>query len=93
MAAFLREVYIRMVTARRWSRGRVPGVASMTQPVDLSRALRECPGKWVAVRYGEMVDVRDTPYELVMALQEREISDATIVRSPDVGEPELVGLG
>lgn len=63
------------------------------EPVDLSEALRNCPGKWVALRQGEMVEVRDTPYALVQALHERDITDATIIRAPEVGEPELVGLG
>lgn len=40
-----------------------------------------------------MVDVRDSPYALVQALHERDITDATIIRAPDVGETELVGLG
>lgn len=64
-----------------------------TEPVNLSEALRSCPGKWVALRHGEMVEARDTPYALVLALHERDISDATIIRAPDVSEPELVGLG
>jgi hypothetical protein len=63
------------------------------EPVDLSEALQSCPGKWIAVRQGQMVDVRDSPYALVQALHERDITDATIIRAPDIGEPELVGLG
>ena len=63
------------------------------EPVPIARILRETPGKWVAVKNGEAVDVRDTPYELVMALRERGIADATIIRSPGEHEAELVGLG
>ena len=63
------------------------------KPVPVAHLLRETPGKWVAIRNGEAVDVRDTPYELVMSLHRRGITDATIMRSPDAGEPELVGLG
>ncbi len=63
------------------------------EPLDLSNALRNCPGKWVALREGKMVEVRDTPYALVQALRERDITDATIIRAPDLSEPELVGLG
>ncbi len=63
------------------------------EPVDLSEALRTCPGMWVALRRGEMVEVRETPYALVQALHSRDITDATIIRAPEVGEPELVGLG
>ncbi len=40
-----------------------------------------------------MVEVRDTPYALVQALHEKNITDATIIRAPDASEPELVGLG
>jgi len=40
-----------------------------------------------------MVEVRPTPYALVKALHERDIVEATIIRAPDVHEPELVGLG
>ena len=67
----------------------------MTRPesLDVSEALRSCPGKWVAIRDGQMVDVRESPYELVQALHERDITDATIIRAPDIDEPELVGLG
>lgn len=64
-----------------------------SDPVDLSEALRSCPGMWVALLNGEMVEVRPTPYALVKALHERDIVEATIIRAPDVHEPELVGLG
>jgi hypothetical protein len=87
---------------RRWWRARTwgyrlamrepPGRHGVS-PLDLSEALRSCPGKWVALRQGKMVEVRDTPYALVQALHERDIADATIIRAPDPSEPELVGLG
>jgi hypothetical protein len=63
------------------------------KPVDLSEALRSCAGQWVAIRHGELVEARDTPYALIKALHERDITDATIIRAPDPSEPELVGLG
>jgi hypothetical protein len=62
-------------------------------PVDLSDALRECAGKWVAVRGGKVVEVRETPYQLVMALHDRQIDDATVLRAPASHEAEFVGLG
>lgn len=62
-------------------------------PVDLAQQLRECAGKWVALKAGHVVDVRETPYELLMALQERGIHDTTILRAPAPNEPELVGFG
>lgn len=70
-----------------------PAESQGNRAVDLSEALRTCPGKWIALRHGEMVEVRDTPYALVQALHERDITDATIIRAPDASEPELVGLG
>ena len=63
------------------------------EPVDLSQELRECAGQWVALRGGRVVEVRETPYALVMALHDRGIDDATILRAPGPAEPELVGFG
>ena len=62
-------------------------------PFDLAEELRECAGKWVALKGGRAVEVRETPYALVMALYERGIDDATILRAPASNEPELVGFG
>jgi|GEM_PF-2233263 len=53
----------------------------------------EYAGLWVALKDGRVVDARPTPYELTMALHERDITDTTIVRMPGTDEPELVGLG
>jgi hypothetical protein len=50
-------------------------------------------GLWVALKDGKVVEARPTPYELTMALHERDITDTTIVRMPGTDEPELVGLG
>ncbi len=63
------------------------------QPVDLAEELRQCAGKWVALKGGQVVEVRETPYELVMALHERRIDDAPVLRAPAPNEPELVGFG
>ncbi len=53
----------------------------------------EFAGLWVALKDGKVVEARQTPYELTMALHERDITDTTIVRMPGSDEPELVGLG
>lgn len=53
----------------------------------------EYAGNWVAVRDGEVVEAWENPYGLVQRLRERMIDDATIVRCPPAGEPQLVGLG
>lgn len=53
----------------------------------------EFAGLWVALKDGMVVEARSTPYELTMALHERDITDTTIVRMPGTDEPELVGLG
>jgi uncharacterized protein DUF5678 len=63
------------------------------QPVPLADAIREYPGLWVAVKGGAVVETAETPGLLSMRLHEREITDATIIRSPRLDEAELVGLG
>ena len=59
----------------------------------LAEAQAKYPGAWVALKDGKVVEARNTPYELIKALHEREIEDTTIVRIPAIDEPELVGLG
>ena len=54
---------------------------------------REYAGAWVALKDGEVVDARPTPYELIAYLHSRGIVDTTIIRVPSDSEPELVGLG
>lgn len=63
------------------------------EPVRITELMRQCPGKWVAVRANEIVEVRDTMDQLVLALADRDITDATIIRAPQEHESELVGLG
>ena len=63
------------------------------EPVRTVRLLHDVPGKWVAIRDGEIVEVRDTFDQVIMALHERDITDATVLRSPDPREPETVGAG
>ncbi|HEX3424739.1 MAG TPA: DUF5678 domain-containing protein [Acidimicrobiales bacterium] len=59
----------------------------------IAEAQEQYAGAWVALKGGEVVEARRTPYELVKALHERDIQDTTIVRIPDTDEPELVGMG
>ncbi len=63
------------------------------EPIALAALLREVPGKWVALRNGEIVDARETLDQLIMSLKEREIKDVTVMRSPAERESELVGFG
>lgn len=63
------------------------------QPVNLAAIMRPYAGNWVAIKHGRVVEAAETPYMLSMRLRDREIHDATIIRSPRLGEAELVGLG
>ncbi len=61
------------------------------EPVRMAHLLRQMPGKWVALHNGEIIEARDTFDQVVMALKERDIVGATVIRAPDLNE--LVGLG
>jgi hypothetical protein len=63
------------------------------EPVRLAAALREAPGKWVAVKDHRLVEVAETPDMLVQHLRDRHIQGATIMRAPGEHEPLQVGLG
>lgn len=80
---------------RRWRRetARTGPVVKRMEPIRLAGILREYAGLWVALRDGKVVEAGETPDQLVMALQRRAITDATIMRAPGPEEPELVGLG
>ena len=65
----------------------------VTGPIRLAEAARHYPGKWVAIKDGEVVGVRETPDQLVDELFRREIQGAYIVRMPSELDHELVGLG
>ena len=67
--------------------------AGKLEAVHLADAIRDYAGLWVAVKKGEVVETAETPGLLSMRLHDREITDATVVRSPRLDEPELVGLG
>lgn len=54
---------------------------------------RRYAGMWVALKHGVVVDARMSAHELHLGLHEMDIRDATVIRCPDVSEPELVGLG
>lgn len=63
------------------------------QPVLLRDAVAGFEGKWVALKDRRVVEARDTADAVYLALRERGIRGATIMRVPAIGEPELVGLG
>jgi hypothetical protein len=59
----------------------------------LASLLGQVPGKWVALRNGEIIEVRDTLDALTVALEERGLSDVTVLRASAEGETEIIGLG
>jgi hypothetical protein len=63
------------------------------QPVLLRDAVKGFEGKWVGLKDRQVVEARNTADAVYMALRERGIRGATIMRVPAIGEPELVGLG
>ena len=77
---------------RRGGKARHVGNAHL-EPVRTADLLRSCAGKWVAMHNGEVVEGRDTFDQLVMALQERELTNVTVMRVPAEHDVELVGLG
>jgi hypothetical protein len=81
------------VAVRRWRLRMIrrPGVGESGLP--MAQIQREYPGLWVAVKGRQVIDARQTPYELIMRLNEKGVRDATVFRCPAADEPELVGLG
>jgi Family of unknown function (DUF5678) len=63
------------------------------QPVLLRDVVHGFEGKWVALKDRRVIEARDTADAVYMALRDRGIRGATIMRVPAIGEPELVGLG
>jgi Family of unknown function (DUF5678) len=63
------------------------------QPVRLGDAVRGFEGKWVAIKAGKVVEARETADAVYLALRDRAVRGATIMRIPARDEPELVGLG
>lgn len=68
-------------------------MADRLEYVRLAELLRGFEGKWVAIRAGEIIEARETPDQLVMALRARGVTDVVVMRSPGLDEPEMVGLG
>lgn len=62
-------------------------------PIHVGAVLKQVPGKWVALKAGELVEVQESLDSLLEALKKREIKGATVMRSPGEHEPLLVGLG
>jgi hypothetical protein len=50
-------------------------------------------GSWVAIVDGQVIEARENPHALAVALHDRGVTAATIMRCPALNEPELVGLG
>jgi Family of unknown function (DUF5678) len=84
MERFVRWIGIRSVSKREGSR---------TPRRSLRALLAGFDGKWVAISNGEVVAASDTPYALVADLKSRRIENASIIRAPSVGEPEMVAFG
>jgi hypothetical protein len=90
---------LRWQQARMTRRGRSQRRSKMSrgmreaEPLRISELARQVPGKWVAVRDHEVIDVADSLDALVTALAVRCISDVSVLRIPAEGESELVGLG
>lgn len=63
------------------------------EPVRTSEALRGFEGLWVAIKAGAVVEAKATPDQLYVALRNRNIRDAVIIRVPAEDEPLMVGLG
>ena len=66
----------------------------MSQPnKSMGEIQRDNPGLWVAVRDGQVVEAQPTAHALMEKLSYRGITGARVFRCPEIGEPELVGLG
>lgn len=66
---------------------------SHVTPRRLPSAVREAPGKWVAIKDGEVVAIHETPYKLLAELHSKGVVDAEILRAPGEHDVELVGMG
>jgi len=68
-------------------------MTAKARSVPLADIIRPYAGLWVAVKNLQVVETAETAGLLSMRLAERQITDATIVRSPRVDEIGMVGLG
>lgn len=59
----------------------------------LTKQISTYAGMWVAVLDDQVVEVRESPWALLMALHDRDIVGATVMRAPEGDAVELVGLG
>ena len=68
-------------------------MARKIEPILLHDVVAGFEGKWVALKDRKVVEARDSADAVYVALRERGIRGATIMRIAAPGEPELVGLG
>jgi hypothetical protein len=68
-------------------------MARRDSDLNLAAVLRGFEGKWVAVKDGKVVEARESPYVLIQMLREKHLEDASVIRAPAEGEPEMVGFG
>ncbi len=74
-----------------WKRNK-PAVRSLS-PVLLRDQLAGLHGQWVAIKDGKVVGAKATPDALRLYLHEHDIVGSSIMRVPDLKDPELVGVG
>lgn len=58
------------------------------EPRRLPQDLLNYPGKWVAIKNDQVVEVRETPDAVVEALHSRDIKNATVMRVPSEHDKE-----
>lgn len=63
------------------------------EPLRLAPDLDQYAGMWVAIKDGNVIEVRRTADEVVEALHRRDITGAFVMRIPREDDKELVGLG
>jgi len=79
--------------------GKDGNILHMSQASEMNERRREAflqyPGQWVALNRvtGECVVARLDPLELSAYLRENDIRGISVVRAPEVDEPEMVGFG
>lgn len=70
-------------------------MAGDSERIGLAATLSQAPGQWVAVdrSTNEPRLMAGSPYELAAEIRRRGLRNIAVVRAPNPGEPELVGLG
>jgi hypothetical protein len=84
---------LRHLLRRRGHSRKTSAGVRKAEPIRFTELAREIPGKWLAIRGEEVVEVRDTLDQLMGALAERCINDVTVIRAAAEHETELVGIG